>query len=243
MRPLILIAFLALIIACKEENKVPKSPVCRFSMIHQSPVTYPRGDTTVIISEGYGYTLYLNKQGRLLRKEEPLVNPYQRYDLIYDDFGQVSELRYYGKQGGSSWVYEGKREFLYDRGKMVSVGIPIPGGYNYQIIWQGNDIKSVVYQYNQQPQCTVTFTYDGSISNPNRQFNYFYFVDGNSNDVNYKLPYYFSQRLLTKQETTCWVEDPKNFTYTFALNGFIESVTIQQGTVTHNVWEYEYECQ
>jgi hypothetical protein len=124
---------------------------------------------------------------------------------------------------------------------MVRVGSP--GGYDYQIIWQGNDIKSVVYRYNQQPQCTVTFSYDGPVSNPNLPFNYFYFVDENSNDVNYKLPYYFSQHLLTKQETTCWTEEPKNFTYSFAPNGYIASVNIQQGIGTGYVWAYEYECR
>ncbi|MEO6232288.1 MAG: hypothetical protein ABIP10_19315 [Ferruginibacter sp.] len=244
MRPIILIAFLTLIVACKKENK---GPVCRFSMIGsnggiKSPVTYPRGDTIAVISGDYGYTLYFSEQGRLLRKETPITDPYRRYELGYNIFGQVSELRYYGKQGGNSWVPEAKRAFIYDRGKMVRVGQP-GDRESYEIIWQGNDIKAVVYWFDQQVQCTVTFTYDGTILNPNRQFNYFYFVDNNSNDVNFKLPYYFSQHLLTKQETTCWVEEPKNFTYTFTPDGFIASVTIQQGIGTGSIWEYEYECR
>jgi hypothetical protein len=245
MRPLILIACITLVVACKKENK---GPVCRFTNIASNggvkyPVIYPRGDTIAMIGEPYsGYTLYFDKKGRLLRKETPTVNPYRRYELGYNNSGQVSELRYYSKQGGNSWVYESKREFFYDNGKIVSVGKP-GVGESYQVIWQGNDIKSVVYWFNQQVQCMVTFTYDGAISNPNRQFNYFYFVDENTNDVNYKLPYYFSQHLLTKQETTCWVEEPKNFTYTFAPNGFIESVKIQQGIGFGYIWEYEYECR
>ena len=245
MRPLTLIAFLTLVAACKKENK---APVCRFTKIASNgdlkhPVIYAGGDTIAIIGEDYsGYTLYFNEQGRLLRKETPITNPYRRYEAGYNNLGQVSELRYYGKQGGNSWVYEAKQEYTYDHGKMVSVGQP-GVGYNYQIIWQDNDIKAVVYRFDQQVQCTVTFTYDGTISNPNGQFNYFYFVDDNTNNVNYKLPYYFSQHLLTKQETTCWAEEPKNFTYTFAPNGLIESVTIQQGIGSGYVWQYEYECR
>lgn len=242
MRLIISIALLTLLITCKKEDK---GPVCRYSMIGsngntKSPVTY-RGDTMVIVTEGFGYTLYLDKQGRVTRKEEPLVDPYQRFDLVYNNSGQVSEKLYYVKQG-NSWVYNGKQVYGYDRGKIVSVGQP-GVGENFQINWQDNDIKSVVYRFDQQVQCTVTFTYGGHLSNPNRPFNYFYFVDKNSNDVNYKLPYYFSQHLLTKQETTCWVEEPKNFTYTFTPNGLLASVIIQQGIGTGTVWEYDYECR
>jgi len=245
MRPLTLIAFLMLVIACKKENK---APVCRFTKIASNgdtkrPVIYPGGDTIAIIGEDYsGYTLYFTEQGRLLRKETPITNPYRRYELGYDNLGQMNELRYYGKQGGNDWVFEAKQVFIYDHGKIVGVGQP-GVGENYQIIWQDNDIKAVVYRFNQQEQCTVRFAYDGLLSNPNGQFNYFYFVDDNTNNVNYKLPYYFSQHLLTKQETTCWAEEPKNFTYTFAQNGLIESVNIQQGIGSGYVWQYEYECR
>jgi hypothetical protein len=106
-------------VACKKENKV-EEPVCRFSMIGsnggiKSPVTYPDGDTIAIINDGYGYTLYFNKQGRLLRKEKPLMNPYQRYDLVYDNFGQVSELKYYGKQGGTVGCMKQRESFIMKR--------------------------------------------------------------------------------------------------------------------------------
>lgn len=243
MKLIILIVFLTLILSCEKEEEIV--PLCKFTIFSsngntKNPVTYR--DTVAIFSDGYGYTLYFNKEGRLLRKEAPLLNPYQRYDLVYNNSGQVIEKRYYNKHGGNDWVYDGKQVFVYEREKMVSVGQP-GVGENFQIIWQGNNIKSVVYRMDEQVQCTVMFTYDGNILNPNGQFNYFYFVDNNTNDVNYKLPYYFSQHLPTKQETNCWAEEPKNFTYTFTPNGLIESVTIQQGIGSGSVWEYEYECR
>lgn len=246
MRPLILIAFLSLLVACKKEKD--KGPDCRFSMMasngnNRTPVSYHYLDTMVTIEDGGGYNLYFNRQGRLLRKEYPLVDPYRRFEMVYNNQNLVSEMRYYSTYGGPSWVYDGKCSYTYDdKRRIIGVGQPSDREY-YQVVWQGNDVQKVVYWFDQQVQCTVTFTYDGAIQNPNRKFSYFYFVDDNANNVNYKLPYYFSQHLLTKQETTCWVEQPKNFSYTFTPEGFISTVTIQQGAITYNVWEYEYECK
>lgn len=243
-----LLGFFALIVlasSCKKDKAAIKVPVCRFTKMGSNgglkyPVTYPQ-DTVALIGEDYsGYTLYYNKQGRLWRKDYPILRPYRRSVLIYNDLGQVSELNYYLLQGGN-WTYEGKRIFTYNGGKLVNISNPGVSS-NYQINWAGNDIKSVSYREGPQITCTMNFTYDGSIKNPNLQFSNFYFVDDNTNDVNYKLPYYFSEHLLTKQDTDCWTEEPKLFLYTFAPNGFIAAVEIQQDISSFLVWQYEYEC-
>lgn len=241
------ITVLTILIACGKEDQTPKVLDCKITKMASNgdlkrPVIYGHGDTIVKIGEDHaGYTIYFDEQGKLLRKETPIKNPYNRFDLVYNNLGQVIELRYYGKQFGKSWEYEAKRSFTYDKGKLVNIS---DFASDYQINWQGNDIKSVEHRIKDQVDCIVTFTYDGLIPNPNHQFNYFYFVDQNTNDVNYKLPYYFSQHLPTTQVRSCAIiPDPSIFSYTFAPNGLIESVLHEQGGGSGYLWEYEYECK
>lgn len=246
MRTLLFIGLLTSLIGCDKEDQTPKAPDCKITKMASNgdikhPVIYGHGDTIMKIGEIHlGYVLYFDEKGKLLRKESPTTNPYYRTDLVYNNLGQVIELRYYGKQFGKSWEYEAKRSFTYDKGKLVKIS----DGYDYEINWQGNDIKSVTHRFRGQVDCIVTFTYDGLIKNPNHQFNYFYFVDQNSNDVNYKLPFYFSQHLPTTQVRSCAIiPDPSIFSYTFAPNGLIESVLHEQGGGIGFIWEYEYGCK
>lgn len=236
---------------CKKENK---GPDCRFSGITHAgsttilPVTYLPGDTVVEVGEGSeGYDLYFNGQKRLIRKEEPVLNPYYRSEIGYNSNGQVIELRFSYIQG-SSWVYEGRLVFTYDGGKVVNIreeNAASQNGdiYDHQFTWQGNDIHSVEDRLNQQVACTTQFSYDGAMPNPMRRFNYFYFVDGDANYVYYKLPYYFSEHLVTKQESTCSLSETRLFNYTFTNDGLIESVSNQVGSSTGVIWGYEYECR
>jgi len=246
MRTLLFIGLLTSLIGCDKEDQTPKAPDCKITKMASNgdikhPVIYGHGDTIMKIGEIHlGYVLYFDEKGKLLRKESPTTNPYYRTDLVYNNLGQVIELRYYGKQFGKSWEYEAKRSFTYDKGKLVKIS----DGYDYEINWQGNDIKSVIHRFRGQVDCIVTFTYDGLITNPNHQFNYFYFVDQNTNDVNYKLPYYFSQHLPTTQVRSCAIiPDPSIFSYTFAPNGLIESVLHEQSGGIGFIWEYEYGCK
>lgn len=244
MRHLFLFFVLTFIISCKKPNPDPQ-PDCWITMTAsgggpKAPVFY-QGDSIMKVTEGYGYTLYFDQKGRLLSKEEPLNNPYMRNVLVYDKQGQVTEYKYFSKRG-NQWEYEASRKFTYENGKVRDIRSGGHGEY-YQVHWNGNNIDKVTYFFNYTESCTMNFKYAEKIPNPNRQFNYFYFVDNNTNDVNYKLPYYFSEDLLTSQETTCWKEEPQNFHYTFAPNGLIASVLIQQDIGYGYIWEYEYKCE
>jgi len=250
MRQIILFVFLAFIWACKKENKEPD---CRFSGITYSgsttklPVTY-FGDTVAKVGEdNHGYTLYFNEQRKLMRKEEPVLDPYYRSEVEYNSSGQAIALRFYSKQG-NSWTYEGQLVFTYKNGRIVNIreenSVSQSGNiYDHQFTWQGSDIVSVEHRLNQQLQCTTQFSYDGTKPNPMRRFSDFYFVDGDANYVYYKLPYYFSEHLVTKQESTCPLSETKLFSYTFANNGLVESMSTQVGISTGATWMYEYECR
>ena len=251
MRQIALLFFTTmLLLACKKENKEPE---CRFSKMTNAgsttklSVTYS-GDSLVTVGENYpGYKLYFNKQKRVIRRDEPVADPYYRSEMEYNSNGQVTELRFYTKQG-SSWVDEGKLVFTYDNGKMVNVReentvSQIGNLYDHQIVWQGNNIQAVMHRLNQQTICTTQFSYDGAKPNPMGRFSYFYFCDGNANYSYYKLPYYFSEQLVTKQESSCPLSETRLFNYSFTSNGLIESISDQAGSATGVIWEYEYECR
>jgi hypothetical protein len=65
----------------------------------------------------------------------------------------------------------------------------------------------------------------------------------NANYVYYKLPYYFSENLVTKQESTCSLSETRLFNYTFTSSGFIETMSDQMGAATGAMWAYDYECR
>ena len=247
MRQISLIFFLTLMLACKKEKK---DPVCRFTKIGHGgstkfPVTYYNGDTLVRVGEDYdSYTLRFDSQGRLIVREEPALDPYYHSEFRYNSFGQVTEQRGYSRQG-NSWVYEDARlVFTYEEGRMINVreenaGSYIGNMYDHQVTWEGNNISAVVHRLNQQPVCTTKFSYDNAMPNPMRRFNDFYFCDGNANYTYYKLPFYFSEHLVTKQEGDCSLSETRLFKYTFTGSGLIESMS-DRGYI---LWEYEYECK
>jgi len=250
MRQITLFVFLALVWACKKGNKEPE---CRISEITYSgsttklPVTY-FGDTVVKVGEdNHGYNLYFDEQKKLIRKEEPVLDPYYRSEIGYNSSGQVIGLRFYNKQG-NDWTYEGQLVFTYNNGRVVNIreenAVSQNGNsYDHQFTWQGGDVVSVDHRLNQQIQCTTQFSYDGARPNPMRRFGNFYFVDGDANYVNYKLPYYFSEHLVTKQQSSCPLSETKLFNYTFTASGLVESMSTQVGISTGTTWEYEYECR
>jgi len=250
MRQITLFVFLTLIWACKKENKESD---CRFSGITYSgstaklPVTY-FGDTVVKVGDAnYGYNLYFDKQKKLMRREEPVLDPYYRSEIDYNSSGQVIGLKFYSKQG-NNWTYEGQLVFAYNKGRIVNVreenAVSQAGNiYDHQFTWQGGDVLSVDHRLNQQVQCTTQFTYDEAIPNPMSRFTNFYFVDGDANYVYYKLPYYFSAHLVTGQQSSCPLSETKLFKYTFTANGLIETMSTQTGLSTGSTWEYEYECR
>jgi hypothetical protein len=247
--PLIL---LTLVLACNEEEN--KGPDCKFSRIAQAgsvtklPVNYYEGDTVVRVGDVYeGYRLVFNKQKRLIRREEPVVNPYYRSLLEYNAIGQVTSLKWYSKQG-NNWEYDGRLIFTYNKGRVINLKVETGATQNgsvddHQITWQGNDIQSIEHRLNGQPRCTTQFSYENAIPNPMRHFSYFYFVDGDANYLYYKLPFYFSEHLVTKQDGTCSPSPPRLFDYTFTSSGLIESMSARVGSSTGTLWEYEYECK
>jgi len=251
MRQLALLLFPALLWACHKKNKEPE---CRFTGITypgsttKLPVTYLPGDTVVTIGENdHGYNLYFNEQKRLIRREEPVLDPYYRWEVDYNSNGDAADLRFFTRQGGI-WVEGGRLVFTYSLGRMVNIreeNAASQNGdiYDHQLTWQGNDLQSVEHRLNNQPLCTTQFSYDAAVQNPMRRFSYLYFGDGDANYVYYKLAYYFSAHLVTKQESTCPLSETRLFNYTFTGNGLIESMSNQVGASTGMIWAYEYECR
>lgn len=253
MRYIKLLILLTLLSGCDDEEESKKAE-CRFAGIARAgsltklPVHYHAGDTVVRVGEGDdGYRLFFDKQKRLIRREEPLGDPYYRSKLDYDSWGQATSLKWYIKQE-ENWVYEGRLIFTYANKRMINVKEELTGAqsgsvFDHQITWQGDDIQSIEHRLDGQPLCTTQFSYENAIPNPMRPFAYFYFVDGDANYVYYKLPFYFSKHLVTKQEGTCALSQTKLFDYIFTDNGLVESVSTRVGSSTGTTWEYVYECK
>jgi len=244
MRSFVLLVSLILLFSCKKEGE--SYPNCRLAGIaaggnyDQSLITYFNGDTIVRVGSGNsGYTLYYDLQKRLIRREEPVVDPYHRNVFVYNSNNQIIEMKYYMRLSGV-WEYQGSLNFEYDNGKMVNVREG--GSYDNLIYWQGDNVQKVEHRVNNVVQCTTQFEYDAGKKNPMRQFDWLYFVDGNANYVRHKLPYYFSKNLVVKQESTCPLSETNIFTYTYTPQGLIETMTSQAGVGTGLLWEYSYDC-
>jgi hypothetical protein len=245
MKHFILFILLLSILACRKGTPPPVCRIVKFGSngMDPKPVTYPRGDSTALFEDGDGFTLYFDKGRRVVRKDEPLLNPYNRKELVYDENGKVKELRYYQRISGGNWQPQAVVQYYYFREKLISIGKPGDPSY-YEIKWDGNDVQSVTHWVLGNRDCTVSFSYNGAPLNPNHAFDYFYFVDANTNDVNYKLPYYFGEHLPAGQDDDCGpLSEPIQFEYNFAPNGLIESATAAAGGGTWKVWQYEYECK
>lgn len=250
----ILFILASLLVSCSKNESKPTTS-CRFSAVTyggssvKKSVTYYHGDSVVKFGEGsQGYTLYFDQQKRLVRKEEPVVDPYYRWEMSYNAAGQISEERFYIRQS-SAWEYSYALVFTYAGAQMMNIREEMPGApagylYDHQLAWQGNDVAYVEHRVNKQTVCTTRFSYDEGKLNPMRDFAYFYFVDGDANYLYYKLPYYFSEHLITRQEDNCSsLSEPRQFTYTFTSSGLIESVTSIVGIGSGLLWEYEYTCR
>ncbi len=251
MRQVAFIFFCILFFSCKKENR---APVCRFTNIGISgkkhAVTYI-GDSLVTVGDDYytGYKLFFNTQGRLVRSEEPLLYPHQRTEPGYNGSGQVTGIRLYYTPG-NSYEYYGKIVFTYVNGKIINLReenlySTVGNLYDHEVVWEDNNIISVVNRLNGQPYCATHFSYEGSIPNRMRRFTDFYFGAGFTNftynlDYNYYLlPFYFSELMPVKQESDCFLSETKMFQNTFTANSLLESMR-SNGNI---LWEYEYECR
>jgi len=252
MRHVAFIVLITLFFGCKKENKEPE---CRFTNIaiagKKHTVTY-RGDSLVTVGDDNytGYKLFFNPQGRLIRNDEPLLHPHQRTELKYNGSGQVTEIQLYSNSAYGYYKYYGKIVFTYSNGKITNLReenlySQVGNLYDHEVIWDDNNIKSVVNRLNGQPYCATHFNYDGSIPNRMRHFTDFYFGAGYDNftsnlDYNYYLlPFYFSEMMPVKQESDCFLSETKFFQYTFLSSGLLESMS-SNGNI---LWQYEYECR
>jgi len=168
---------------------------------------------------------------------------------MYKGTGQVTEIRLYSKPV-NSYEYYGKIVFTYSNGRIINLReenlySQVGNLYDHEVIWEGNNIKSVVNRLNGQPYCATHFSYEGSIPNRMRRFTDFYFGAGFTNFTNnldynyYLLPFYFSELMPVKQESDCFLSETRLFTYTFTNNGLLESMFYNRNIL----WEYEYQCR
>lgn len=245
MRPFKLLAFI-FILACSDDDSNLQG--CRFKSVKHSgyhselSVNYSQnGEVVSFGNREYGFKLIFDNTGKLLQKDYPLFDPYERWFLEYTS-GKVSSLKTQYKQE-DNWVEGGGLLFSYDKGKLVSIkesNTPYEG----VISWTGNDITSIAHYNNEVLECTTSFSYDGAVTNPMRRFSYFYFADGDANFTYYKLPLYFSEHLVTKQESDCFLSRERNFEYTFTEKGLVESMYEPDDYSVNPfvIWEFDYQC-
>jgi hypothetical protein len=111
--------------------------------------------------------------------------------------------------------------------------------YNIDVVWEGDNIRTVTHRIGADTFCTKLFSYDMSKSNPMVHHNYLYFGDGDSDYGGYKLPYYFSKNIMTKVEAKCGSSESSIYSYIFNGDGLLERFINNSDTL----WAYEYNCQ
>lgn len=222
-----------------------QEPRCKFKQAShragfQYPVTY-RGDTLIIWGENTtGSSIYFSTPGRLHRIESPVTDPYIRTELEFNNKDKVLESKTYFKVG-NNWVYQNKMVFSYTNNKITNIReehLSNTSGpfYNTDVVWDGDNIQTVINRMGRDTSCIKTFSYDMSRTNPMIRHSYLYFGDGDADYGGYKLPFYFSKNLVTKVESNCGT---RVYSYVFNSNGLLEKMLDNSDTL----WTYEYNCQ
>ena len=165
------------------------------------PITYEGPKITTVGEEsGYGFRLTYGYSGKLARVESPLQNPTYRLDLFYNDEGQVSMEKNYEK------YLENWREntvFLntYTNGKLTGIRETVQWAtpafeYDQDIIWEGDNIRTITIRSGTTTICTKQFSYDMSQANPMIAFIDLYYSDNFGSG--FKMPLYLSANRLIK---------------------------------------------
>jgi hypothetical protein len=237
---------LVLFFGCGKEPGMVQAPECKLASISKYgyafyPLTY-NGTKIVKVGDDSSTNTVLtyNNTGRLSTIEQPSNNPIYKTELFYNGEDKVRIEKNFEKSV-NNWVESSVFYFTYTNGKVSEVRETVQWAspaleFDYEIIWDGNNIRSIIIRSGAAVICTHQYSYDTTRKNPINAFIDLYYVDKLRS--NFKMPFYFSANMLMKEDTNCPSVLTTNFTYDLS-----DSLHIKVYTNGNEYLAYNYECR
>lgn len=237
---------LVLFFGCGKQPATVEAIKCKLASITKYgyaiyPLTY---NGTKIVKVGddpsTNSVLTYDNKGRLTRIELPSQDPIYKTELFYNDEEKVSMEKNYEKSG-YNWVENTVLFFTYTNGKVTAIRETVPWAspareYDHEVIWDGNNIRSIITRFDVTAVCTRQYSYDTTRKNPIIPFIDLYY--GDNLRPSFKMPLYFSANLLIKEDTNCPSAQTTNITYDLS-----DSLHQKVFTNGNELYAYNYECR
>lgn len=231
---------------CSKNTAKKEDPKCQLAAITKAgyayyPLTY---NGTKIVQVGADSStssvLRYDNTGKLSTVELPLKNPNDKTELFYNSEGKVSMEKHYQKYG-DNWQEIRTFFYTYSNGKMTAIKETIPwtnpsSEYDYEVIWDGDNIRTIIIRSGITITCTQQYSYDITQKNPMVAFADLYY--GDNLKYSFKKPLFLSANLLIKEETNCPSVQTTNLTYEFK-----DSLLQKISTNGNPLLAYTYECR
>lgn len=232
MRYTLLLAFL-LVLGCKKDNKPGpgEKPKCRlesFSYLGDKYEMVYEGERIVQVGKGR-YQLTYGMNGKLVTIERFDVPG--RTELTYNNEGRVFLERRFEKRGEANWVEFSVFTYAYTNGKVTRINEIYPSMglvFDNEVVWEGENIRSLLIRSNNAVVCTQQYTYDLSAANAVTPLLPLYYSD-NSGGTD-KPALYYSANRLTNIESTCPAAGTTRYGYVFDNNQRLQSISINGQT-------------
>lgn len=235
---------LLLFFGCSKKPAVVEAPACKLASITKYgyafyPLTY-NGTKIVKVGDDSSINTVLtyDNKGRLLTIELPSKDPIYMTELFYNDEGKVSMEKNLRKSG-YNWVENSVFFFTYTNSKVTAIRETVPWAfleYDHEIIWEGNDIRSIIIRSGGTAICTQEYSYDTARKNPNTAFSELYY--GDNRRPSFRMPFFFSASLLIKEVSNCPSVQTTNITYDLS-----DSLHQKVYTNGSEYLAYNYECR
>ena len=241
-----LIFCLPVVFACSKNTPKNEDPTCQLTSITRADYKYPiKYEDKKIVRVGngaeHGFRLTYGNTGTLARVESPSENPYYRIDLFYNDEGKVAIEKMYEKYM-ENWLEDRVSFYTYTSGKLTSIRenyqrVNPSSQYDHEVIWEGENIRSIIIRSGNNIVCNLKFAYDTSQKNPMTAYNDLYYSDNLG--PYYKYALFTSANRLTKAETTCPSPEVTNISYEFNDKNMLRKVFAN----AYELITYSYDCR
>jgi hypothetical protein len=230
---------------CNKNTTKNEEPKCQLASLTRADYTYPityEGTKVIKVGKepGFGFRLTYGNTGKLSRVEDLSDNPTNRIDLFYNDEGKVSMEKNYEKRI-DNWQETEIFFYSYTNGKLTAIRETVQWAspaleYDHEVIWEGDNIRSIITRAGGAVICTQQFSYDLTQKNPMTDFTDFYY--GANFGGSFKRPLYTSANLLVKEENSCPSAQTSNLTYEFNDKNLLQGISVNG----YKFITFSYEC-
>jgi hypothetical protein len=233
------ILILLFVLGCKKDDSKTELPECRLASFSYLGDKYELAyqDDRIVKAGDDDYRLTYSANGKLVRIERPFTNPTERTELIYNNDGKIYLQTKYEKTGTGSWVEFFLFKYSYSNGKVIRIDEEYPTiglVYDKEVVWEGENIRSIITRSNNTILCTQQYAYDLAAKNPLAPMIGLYYSD--NSQASFKLALYISANLLTKEENTCPSSTPTNISYEINSKMLLQSISFNG----QKWYSYEY---